>query len=93
MPIGNINPSAREIVMFQRDDTNTFYNETHISGSNLIIYVDDNGYINADPPEVVFGQYPVEISVFRILGIIFFIFRYVIVFYTIFICLYIILGN
>ncbi len=63
MPISNINPSPREVVLLQRDDTNTFYNEVHISASNAIIYLDNLGYLNVDSPQTLFGLYPVTYSI------------------------------
>ena len=58
MAIGNTNPNAKDVVILQRDDTNSQYNETHISGSNLIIYIDSTGHINADDSASFYSIYP-----------------------------------
>jgi len=58
MAIINTNPNIKDVVILQRDDTNTYYGETHISGSDLIIYIDSNGYLNADTSASFYSQYP-----------------------------------
>jgi hypothetical protein len=46
-PISNASPFKRDAVFIQRDDTNLFYEKVSISGSNTIVYLDDDGYLNA----------------------------------------------
>src|SRR5579862_5101632 len=58
MAIGNTNPNPKDVVILQRDDTNTYYGETHISGSSLIVYIDSNGYVNADGSASFYSQFP-----------------------------------
>lgn len=61
MPISNTNPQSNDVVLFQRDPTNTYWGEVHISGSNLIMYVDSNGFINADHSASFYTTFPVTI--------------------------------
>jgi len=58
MPAVNPEPSRKDIVFIQRDTTGTYYGETHISGSNLIIYVDSSGSINADKSSSFYTTFP-----------------------------------
>jgi len=47
MPVGT--PNSRDVVFIQRGGPgNNFYEEVHISGSNLIFYTDTNGRVTAD---------------------------------------------
>lgn len=58
MAISNPNPQPYDVVIFQRDDTNTFWGETHISGTNLIFYIDSNGHVNADYSASFYSLFP-----------------------------------
>jgi len=57
MAIGDINPSKREIVFFQRSDDNLKYHEVHVSGSGIIFFTDGNGYLDADTITSFFSTY------------------------------------
>ena len=48
MSISNTNPNPLDVVILQRNSTNTLYGETHISGSSLVVYIDSTGSLNAD---------------------------------------------
>lgn len=58
MPISNPNPQQRDVVIYQRDDTNSYWGEAHISGSNLIFYIDAQGHINADTSASFYSLFP-----------------------------------
>lgn len=58
MSISNTNPQPKDVVILQRDDLNTVYGETHISGSSLIIYIDENGDLNADNSSSFYTNFP-----------------------------------
>ena len=58
MPISNSNPELKDLVIIQRDDTNSYYGETHISGSNLLLYIDSDGRINADDSGSFYTLFP-----------------------------------
>ena len=58
MSILNPIPQSKDIVIIQRNYANTQYDETHISGSNKIIYIDNSGYINADDSASFYSLYP-----------------------------------
>lgn len=58
MSISNTNPQPKDVVILQRDDSNVVYGETHISGSNLIIYVDSDGHLNADMSASFYNLFP-----------------------------------
>ncbi len=58
MSISNTNPQPKDVVILQRDDLNTVYGETHISGSNLIIYIDSDGHLNADVSASFYNIFP-----------------------------------
>ena len=58
MPAVNPEPSRKDIVFIQRDTTGTYYGETHISGSDLIVYVDSSGNINADKSSSFYTTFP-----------------------------------
>ena len=68
MAIGDTNPNLKDVVILQRDDLNTQYNETHISGSNLILYIDADGHLNADPSGSFYTLFPPSGSVISIQG-------------------------
>lgn len=55
-------PNSKDLVIIQRSDTNNGYLETHISGSNLILYVDNNGHINADYSASFYSLFPATTS-------------------------------
>ena len=59
MPISNTNPWPKDVVIIQRDDLNSQYNETHISASDVILYIDSAGHINADHSASFYALYPV----------------------------------
>ncbi len=48
----------KDIVFIQRDSLNNIYGEVHVSGSNLIIYIDSNGYLNADTSASFYQNFP-----------------------------------
>lgn len=50
-------PSRLESAFIQRDEYNRWYEEINISGSDLIIYHDENGKINADRISVWASKY------------------------------------
>ena len=56
--INDPTPNLKDVVILQRDDTNSQYNETHISGSDVIIYIDSAGYINADKSASFYTIFP-----------------------------------
>lgn len=58
MPINNANISPKEIIIIQRNSTNEYYGETHISGSELIFYTDQFGYVNADKSASFYTIFP-----------------------------------
>lgn len=58
MSISNVNPQQRDVVIYQRDDTNSYWGEAHISGSNLIFYIDAQGHINADTSASFYSLFP-----------------------------------
>ena len=58
MSISNSNPESNDVVIIQRDPTNSYYGETHISGSNLILYIDSDGKINADHSASFYTAFP-----------------------------------
>src|SRR5574343_703851 len=58
MPILNSTPYPKDVVILQRDDTNTYYGETHISGTNAIMYIDSAGYLNADKSASFYSTFP-----------------------------------
>src|SRR3954464_9004870 len=58
MSISNVNPQQRDVVIYQRDDTNSYWGEAHISGSNLIFYIDSQGHINADTSASFYTLFP-----------------------------------
>ena len=58
MPAVNPIPSRKDIVFIQRDTTGTYYGETHISGSDLIVYVDSSGNINANKSSSFYTTFP-----------------------------------
>ena len=41
-------PNRLESAFIQRDNTNTYYEQVNLSGSNLVIYHDENGILTAD---------------------------------------------
>ena len=58
MPISNFNPYPLDVVIIQRDSTNGYYGEVHISGSDRIIYIDHFGNLNADDSASFYATYP-----------------------------------
>jgi hypothetical protein len=62
MAILNQNPSPKEIVILQRNDSNTLYGEVHISGSKRIIHIDSSGYLNVDDSASFYTLYPPPVS-------------------------------
>lgn len=56
--ISNINPNSKDVVILQRNDANTYYGETHISGSDLILYIDSDGHVNADNSSSFYTLFP-----------------------------------
>jgi hypothetical protein len=50
-------PSRLEAAFIQRDTTNSWYEQINITGSDLIIYLDENGKINADKISVWATKY------------------------------------
>jgi len=52
-------PSQLESVFVQRNTLNTFYNQINITGSDLIIYHDEYGILNADKISVWATKYNV----------------------------------
>lgn len=58
MAISNPNPQAHDVVIYQRDVTNTYWGEVHISGSNRIIYIDSSGNLNADDSSSFYSLFP-----------------------------------
>ena len=58
MAIANTNPNAKDVVILQRDDTNSQYNETHISASSAIIYLDSDGHVNVDDSSSFYALFP-----------------------------------
>jgi hypothetical protein len=58
MPITLPTPSPKDTVFIQRSDNNEFYGEAHISGSDLILYIDNDGHINADDSSSFYSAYP-----------------------------------
>lgn len=58
MPISNTNPQPKDVVILQRDDTNSQYIETHISASDVILHIDSAGHINADKSSSFYTLYP-----------------------------------
>ena len=58
MPISNSSPQQKDVVIIQRNSTNEYYGETHISGSKLIFYTDSSGYINADESASFYTIFP-----------------------------------
>ena len=58
MAITNTNSNAKDVVILQRDDTNSQYNETHISASNAIVYLDSDGHINVDDSSSFYALFP-----------------------------------
>ena len=55
MPVGT--PNSRDVVFIQRGGTgNNFYEEVHISGSNLIFYTDPAGRMTADKTSSFFAS-------------------------------------
>ena len=64
MSIGNTNPNPKDVVILQRDDTNTYYGETHISGSGLLFHINSSGHLDVDTSASFYALYPpVGISV------------------------------
>jgi hypothetical protein len=53
----NDTPSKLESVFIQRTPANDFYEQINISGSDLIVYHDENGKINADKVSVFATKY------------------------------------
>lgn len=51
------NPNRLEAVFVQRDTNNTRYDQINISGSDLIVYLDENGKINADKVSTFASKY------------------------------------
>jgi hypothetical protein len=58
MPISNTNPQPKDVVILQRDATNTYYGETHISASEVILHIDEFGNLNADKSASFYALYP-----------------------------------
>jgi hypothetical protein len=58
MAILNTNPSPKDVVILQRDDTNTYYGETHISGSKLLLHINSSGHLDADTSASFYSIYP-----------------------------------
>jgi hypothetical protein len=56
--ISDPNPQPNDVVIIQRDFTNSFYGEVHISGSNRIIYIDNSGLVNADDSASFYALFP-----------------------------------
>ena len=50
-------PSMLESAHIQRDKTNSYYEEINISGSDLVIYHDENGFLTADNVSVWATKY------------------------------------
>jgi hypothetical protein len=62
MPISSPAISPRDVVIIQRSDDGSYYGETHISGSNRILYIDSSGHINADDSASFYSLFPVSAS-------------------------------
>jgi mating pheromone-induced death protein 2 len=58
MSISNKSPQSKDIIIYQRSDDNTYWGETHISGSSLIFYIDSSGHINADTSGSFYTLFP-----------------------------------
>ena len=58
MPITSPIPAPKDAVFIQRSDNNAFYGETHISGSNLLLYIDSDGHVNADTSASFYTLFP-----------------------------------
>src|ERR1035438_8997727 len=56
--ISNTNPSAKDVVIIQRDDNNALYQEVHISGSLVIPYLDANGHVDFDTSQSFYNIFP-----------------------------------
>lgn len=55
------NPNRLEAVFVQRDTNNSRYDQINISGSDLIVYLDENGKINADKASVWAAKYNIGV--------------------------------
>ena len=58
MAIFNTNPNPKDVVILQRDDTNAYYGETHISGSKLLLHINSSGHLDADTSASFYTLYP-----------------------------------
>ena len=56
MPYDNT-PNRLEAAFVQRDKTNQYYEQVNISGSNLVIYIDETGSLTADRVSVWAAKY------------------------------------
>ena len=56
--ISSNTPSALDVVLVQRDSANTVYGEVHISGSNIVIYIDNNGNLTAGKASEFYSVFP-----------------------------------
>jgi hypothetical protein len=56
--INNISYNPKDVIIPIRNDTNTNYIEAHISGSQLIIYLDELGNLNADNSQSFYQKFP-----------------------------------
>ena len=58
MAITNPAPQTKEIVILQRNDTNDFYQEIHVSGSLVIPYLNADGYLDFDTSQSFYTVFP-----------------------------------
>ena len=56
--IGDSNPHSKDLVIIQRSDDNSFYEEVHASGSLVIPYLDADGHLNFDTSQSFYSIFP-----------------------------------
>ena len=62
MAIINTNPNSKDVVILQRDATNTYYGENHFSGSSLLIHINSAGDLDVDTSSSFYALYPPPVT-------------------------------
>ncbi len=50
-------PQKLEAVLIQRNESNTYYEQINVSGSNMLSYFDEHGKVNVDTFTTLFQKY------------------------------------